>query len=44
MAPGFVADTELEAPDVRLVTFVNGDLARERLIARDADARRIVWA
>lgn len=44
MAPGFVTDTQLEDPDTRLVTFVNGDVARERLIARDASARRIVWA
>lgn len=44
MAPGFVIDTQLEDPETRLVTFVSGDVARERLIARDASARRIVWA
>ncbi|WP_328990568.1 SRPBCC family protein [Kribbella sp. NBC_01245] len=44
MAPGFVTDTRLEDPETRLVTFINGHLARERLIARDASARRIVWA
>ncbi|WP_433022274.1 SRPBCC family protein [Kribbella sp. CA-294648] len=44
MAPGFVTATELEDPATRLVTFVNGDVARERLIGRDASARRIVWA
>lgn len=44
MAPGYVTDTRIEAPDTRVVTFANGDVAREQLIARDHTARRIVYA
>ncbi|MGH8879424.1 MAG: SRPBCC family protein [Stackebrandtia sp.] len=42
-SPGFVAGTRLAAPDVRVVGFANGDVAHERMIAHDPDARRIVW-
>jgi hypothetical protein len=43
MAPGFVTETRLEAPDIRVVTFISGDIAHERLIGIDNQARRIVW-
>lgn len=43
MAPGFVTHSRLETPEIREVTFANGDVARERLIARDPAAHRIVW-
>jgi hypothetical protein len=42
MAPGFVAATRVEA-DVRVVTFVDGAVARERFVALDDDNRRIVY-
>lgn len=41
MAPGFVVDSRLEG-DVRVVGFADGSVARERFIAIDEDARRIV--
>ncbi|GAB2631306.1 hypothetical protein GCM10027168_73360 [Streptomyces capparidis] len=43
MAPGFVVDTRVEG-DARVVTFTDGTVARERLVSRDDDARRIVYA
>ncbi|PRY41368.1 SRPBCC family protein [Umezawaea tangerina] len=43
MAPGFVADTRVEA-DHRVVTFANGTAVRERLVTVDHDARRIVYS
>jgi len=43
MAPGFVVETRAEA-DTRIVTFTDGTVARERLVAVDHDARRIVYA
>jgi hypothetical protein len=43
MAPGYVVGCTVEA-DVRVVTFANGVVARERLIGIDEDARRIVYA
>ncbi len=43
LVPGFVVATELDGED-RLVTFFNGAVARERLIARDEDERRLVWS
>jgi hypothetical protein len=43
-APGVFVDSRLEAPDVRALTFADGTVVRERLIARDDQARRIVWA
>jgi hypothetical protein len=43
-SPGFFVDCRLEAPDIRALTFADGAVARERLIARDEQARRIVWA
>ena len=44
MAPGFVVDTRLEAPDLRVVTFATGAVARERLIGVDDAARRMAYS
>jgi len=43
LAPDFVADVKLEG-DARIVTFANGMVARELIVARDDDARRLVWS
>ncbi|HZE38475.1 MAG TPA: SRPBCC family protein [Stackebrandtia sp.] len=43
MAPGYVTGTRLESDDIRVVSFANGQVARERLIAIDHEARRMVW-
>ncbi len=43
-SPGFFSDCRLEGHDVRALTFVDGSVARERLIARDEQSRRIVWS
>ena len=43
MAPGYVVSSHAEG-DVRVVTFANGTVARERLVARDDDARRIAYS
>ncbi|MET9515854.1 SRPBCC family protein [Streptomyces sp. NPDC002994] len=43
-APGYVTGSRLTEPGERLVTFATGDVVRERLIAIDNQARRIVWA
>lgn len=42
MAPGFVVDTRAEA-GLRVVTFADGTVARERLVSVDHDHRRIVY-
>jgi hypothetical protein len=42
-SPGFFVDCRLERPDLRALTFADGTIARERLIARDEQTRRIVW-
>jgi hypothetical protein len=42
-APGVLVDCHADAAGVRAITFADGTIARERLIARDDDARRIVW-
>jgi hypothetical protein len=42
-APGFVVDTKLE-PGARLVTFANGLVVRERIIAVDDDLRRLAYS
>ncbi|MEI4741691.1 SRPBCC family protein [Rhodococcus erythropolis] len=44
MAPGFVTNSRLEEPEVRIVTFADGTVAHERLIARDDQTRRIVYS
>ena len=43
LAPGFVVDTALES-SARLVTFGNGMVARELIVAIDDEARRLVWS
>lgn len=42
-APGMLLDCRVEEGNVRAMTFGDGSIARERLISRDEDARRIVW-
>ncbi len=43
LVPGFVVDTRLE-PGLRVVTFASGRVLRERIVACDDAARRLVWA
>jgi carbon monoxide dehydrogenase subunit G len=43
LVPGFVTDTRLEEPDVRVVTFANGMKVREPIISVDDEAHRIAW-
>jgi hypothetical protein len=42
LAAGYVTECRLEGED-RIVTFVNGDNFRERLISIDDTARRLCW-
>ena len=43
LVPGFVKDTQMEG-DTRVVTFANGMVAREDIVAVDDAARRVAWA
>jgi polyketide cyclase/dehydrase/lipid transport protein len=43
VVPGFVVETKLEGSD-RVVTFVTGAVARERLVALDHERRRLAYA
>ena len=43
MARGYVVSSQADA-DFRVVTFAKGTIARERLVARDEDLRRIVYS
>ena len=43
LAVGFVADSTLDAPDVRTIRFFNGAVAKERLVGLDEDARRLAY-
>jgi hypothetical protein len=43
MSGGALVDCRLVEPDVRALTFADGTVARERLIARDDESRRMVW-
>ena len=43
LAPGFVVDTRLE-DGARIVTFANGNVARELLVDCDEARRRLVYA
>src|SRR5687767_11659932 len=43
VARGFVTDTRTDGDD-RIVTFVNGAVARERLVAADDEHRRLVYS
>lgn len=42
LAPGFVLDAQMDG-DTRVVTFANGSIARETLVAIDEDSHRIVY-
>jgi Polyketide cyclase / dehydrase and lipid transport len=42
LVTGFVTDTRLE-PGARIVTFGNGTVLREPIVAADSQARRLVW-
>ncbi|MFD0361266.1 SRPBCC family protein [Nocardia sp. GCM10030253] len=44
MAPGFVTECRLDSPEVRVATFVNGTVLRERLIELDEAERRFVYS
>ncbi len=43
LAPGFVVDTRMEE-GARVVTFGNGQAARELIVDIDDEARRLAWA
>ena len=43
LAPGFVVDAKLDG-DARIVTFANGNVAREMLVDCDEARRRLVYA
>jgi carbon monoxide dehydrogenase subunit G len=43
LVPGFVTDTRLE-PGTRIVTFGNGTVRRELIVAIDEHARRVAWS
>jgi carbon monoxide dehydrogenase subunit G len=43
LAPGFVVDARLDG-DTRVVTFFNGAVARELLVDRDDESRRLVYS
>lgn len=43
LAPGFVVDTKLDG-DARIVTFGNGQVAREEIVSVDDNQRRVAWA
>lgn len=42
LAPGFVLETRMDG-DTRVVTFANGSVARETLVAIDEDNRRLAY-
>ena len=44
LAPGFVTDVCLEGEGARVVTFGNGQVARELIVDVDDQARRLVWS
>jgi carbon monoxide dehydrogenase subunit G len=43
LAPGFVTDSKPEG-DIRVVTFANGSVAREKLVTMDETLHRVVYA
>jgi hypothetical protein len=43
VAPGFVTESKPEG-DIRVVTFANGSVAREKLVSMDAALHRVVYA
>ena len=44
LVPGFVRDTRLEGHGARIVTFANGNVARELLVDCDENRKRLVYA
>ncbi|MFT4095834.1 MAG: SRPBCC family protein [Rhodoblastus sp.] len=45
LVPGFVIDTKVEDGGVaRVVTFANGMVVREPIVALDQERRRLVWS
>ena len=44
LAVGFVTDCTLDAPDVRTISFINGAVAKERLVGVDEGARRLAYS
>jgi len=43
LAPGFVTDTVVLAPDKRRVTFANGAIVTEQIVSLDDDDRRLAY-
>jgi uncharacterized protein YndB with AHSA1/START domain len=43
LVPGFVRDTRMEG-QTRIVTFGNGQVAREEIVSVDPERRRVAWA
>ena len=43
LVPGFVTDTRMEG-NTRVVTFGNGQVAREEIVGIDEAQRRVAWA
>jgi hypothetical protein len=43
VAPGFVVDSRVDGQD-RIITFAGGEVVRERFVAADDDARRLVYS
>lgn len=43
LAPGFVTDTVILAPDRRRVTFANGAIVTEQIVSLDDDERRLAY-
>ena len=43
LVPGFVTDTQMDG-NARIVTFANGQVAREEIVSVDDDLRRVAWA
>ncbi len=44
LVPGFVTDCRMDGPDARVVTFGNGLVVRELIVAVDDAARRVAWS
>jgi hypothetical protein len=45
LAPGYVTDTRMEeGGGARIVTFANGNVARELIVTVDTDSRRLAYA
>ena len=43
LVPGFVTDTKMDG-NARIVTFGNGQVAREEIVSVDDNLRRVAWA